>query len=221
MFLKSMCIRRVPIWRCLVVIVLLSVVLIAVDLSFRAASFTNTRRHLEMNGWEIHTLTEIPAGSFASVEYSLPLCYSTGFGLFGATEATFHQLAAVSRPVAFDVEDAVLACALPGLKMLRLTCQGRILPARLCEAISDAPNLEYLQLDDCRFTPKCLSVILGNNSVHILSLSNCPLADSDLSAISASSNLREIRLLRVGIDQGGINKLRDGLPRCTVTFMGN
>ncbi len=65
--------------RWLAVSALLAVVLIAAVLSSRAVRFANTRRHLEMNGWEVQVSTRIPAGSFGPLEYSLPLSWSTGF----------------------------------------------------------------------------------------------------------------------------------------------
>lgn len=201
------------------VAVMMSLLLVA-DLARRFIKFFGKQLSLTESGWQVVRETSIPAACFPAIELSLPIKMSTGFGMFGATEATFHHLNGGRDFVHFDDSDIETVCSLPGLQFLRVTCHGRGLSRRVCQQIAMTPDLAILQLDDCTFPDGGLKAIVGNPSIQTLSLSNLSITDVDVESIVTSESLREFRILRVEMSDAAAMRLSSGKAQCKLVFMG-
>lgn len=212
---RSMRTRSTSYSRVLLGLTTLSLFYIVVDLSIRAVQYHNVKSDLRKRGWELYPA---PPGRFPPLcGFSLPNRYSTGFGTFGVTEATFWHFGEFDDTFILDQEDAIITCQQPGLRGLSVYCQHQTLQSTVCQAIGKAEHLETLCLGDFNTTDAgAMRLILGSKTLRNLRIHGHILTDDELDEIACNRHLRELYLWKTKITKSKVAELRSRMPLCEI-----
>jgi len=117
-----------------------------------------------------------------------------------------------------EITDAGLShlSGLTSLKRLDLT-GTKVTDAGLSH-LSRLISLQSLRLCDVEITGTGLSHLKGLSNLTMLSLDNCPVENSSITYLKSLDSLRQLGIPRTYIDEQGLEKLKQALPDCQITW---
>jgi Leucine-rich repeat (LRR) protein len=116
-----------------------------------------------------------------------------------------------------NLTDAGIEPLSMGIRLTNLTIAGSRMTDAGLDHLSSLTSLERLRLDRSAITDAGLARLKSLKSLETLSLTETKLTDSSVETLAGFQSLKSLNLDRSGISPAGIERLKQALPKATIS----